>query len=380
MITGPGIENQMNFEPAYLQSIIHRNKPYHSCELLSWNCIPLGKNKEESSVFRVFCNVLNHKEKRVYALILKILKPDALRKESHHYYYWKREALVYQSGILNQLPAGIRAPECYAVEEKQNGDIWIWLEDINIENLQSDWSLHQMKKVSYLLGKFNGRYLSGTPLPAHSFLCRNWLKSWVNACTAYAKPIQVQKAIWDCYRNVIGHTSPAADIWNEYCLNRTRVNNLLETLDRLPRVFAHQDVHWDNIFIEQVEERHSIIAMDWQFASISGVGEELGRMFGYALLKGKIPVEMVEEYKESLFKNYLQGIRDSGWNGNANLPRFGFCAAAGSRFIMAFDKLLTALETGDGNSQKEKLSHLLLVVQALIDLAEESWNIRSQIT
>lgn len=195
---------------------------------------------------------------------------------------------------------------------------------------------------------------------------------------AYTKPIQEQKMIWDCYRNEFGHTSPA-DIWNDYCLNRTRVNSLLETLDRLPRVFAHQDVHWDNIFIEQVEESHSIVAMDWQFASISGVGEELGRMFGYALLKGKIPVGMVEEYKETLFKNYLKGLRDSGWNGNAHLARFGFCAAAGPRFIMAFDKLLTALEAGDGNSQKEKLSHLLLVVQALIDIAEESWNIRNQI-
>lgn len=88
---------------------------------------------------------------------------------------------------------------------------------------------------------------------------------------------------------------------------------------------------------------------------------------------------MVEEYKDTLFKSYLQGLRDSGWNGNANLARFGFCVAAGSRFIMAFDKLLTGLKSSDGYSQKEKLSHFLLVIQALLDMAEESWNIRSQI-
>ncbi|WP_036620622.1 hypothetical protein [Paenibacillus alvei] len=157
------------------------------------------------------------------------------------------------------------------------------------------------------------------------------------------------------------------------------MKSLLETLDLLPRVFAHQDVHWNNIYIEQLEESDSLIAIDWQFASISGVGEELGRIFGYALLKKKIPVEMVEEYKDTLFKSYLQGLRDSGWNGNANLARFGFCVAAGSRFIMAFDKLLTGLKSSDGYSQKEKLSHFLLVIQALLDMAEESWNIRSQI-
>lgn len=91
----------------------------------------------------------------------------------------------------------------------------------------------------------------------------------------------------DCYLSEFGNISAVADIWNGYSLNRTRVKSLLETLDLLPRVFAHQDVHWNNIYIEQLEESDSLIAIDWQFASISGVGEELGRIFGYALLKKK---------------------------------------------------------------------------------------------
>lgn len=376
-----GLENQTIIDTAYLQSIIHNIEPSISWELLTWGYVPLGKNKEESSVFRVFCTVLSNKEKKDHSLILKILKPDSFRNQINHYYYWKREALVYQSGLLNQLPTGIRAPKCYVVEEKSHGDIWIWLEDIDIETMQCDWSFNQMGKVSYLFGKFNGSYLSENSLPNESFLCHTWLRSWVEVCTAYAKPIQEQKVIWDCYLNEFNNIGAAvADIWNCYSLNRTRVKSLLETLDVLPRVFAHQDVHWDNIFIEQLEESDSLIAIDWQFASISGVGEELGRIFGYALLKNKIPVIMVEEYKETLFKSYLQGLRDSGWNGDAKLVRFGFCVAAGSRFIMAFDKLLTGLKAGHGKSQKEKLSHLLLVVQTLLDMVEESWNIRSQVS
>jgi len=379
-MTTPGLESHIIIDTAYLQSIICNIEPSKSCEIITWRYVPLGKNKEESSVFRVSYTFISNRDKKEHSLILKILKPDSRRNQINHYYYWKREALVYQSGLLNQLPSGIRAPKCYVVEEKSHGDVWIWLEDINIETMQCDWSFNQMGKVSYLLGKFNGSYLSGNSLPTETFLCNTWLRSWIKVCTSYAKPVQEQKVLWDCYIKELDIINATADyIWNCYSCSISRLRSLLETLNVLPRVFAHQDVHWDNIFIEQLEDRDSLVAIDWQFASISGVGEELGRIFGYALLKNKVPVNKVEQYKVALFQSYLQGLRDSGWNGDAKLARFGFCLAAGSRFIMTFDKLITGLKAGHGKSQKEKLIHLLLVAQALLDMVEESWDIKSQI-
>ncbi|MFE5319200.1 hypothetical protein ACFQ88_10870 [Paenibacillus sp. NPDC056579] len=254
--------------------------------------------------------------------------------------------------------------------------MWIWLEDIAIGSNQCDWSYMHMSKISYLLGKYNGDYLLGNPLPTDSFFCRTWMRSWVEVCTAYAKPIEEQKVIWDKHLNEFHGMS---ETWESYFHNRSRVNSLLETLEFLPRVFAHQDVHWDNIFLEQIDEHDSLMAIDWQFASISGVGDELGRMFGYALLKRKIPVNMVEEYKEELFLSYMQGLRAAGWDGNSTFARFGFTVSAALRFIMVIDKLLINLEAGNGISQKEKSSHLLLVSQALLSMADESWSIRSEI-
>lgn len=369
-------EKEIKIDPAYLQSLLRRIVPSKCIQLLSWNCSPLGKNKEESSVYKVCCTVLDNDRKQNYALILKILTSDSMRNHADHYYYWKREALVYHSGILNQLPIGIRSPLCYAVEEYPDENVWIWLQDIAIESIQSDWSFTHMCKISYLLGKYNGAYITGSPLPTESFLCHTWMRSWVEVCAAYAKPIEEQKVIWDtCLNDFKGKCS----MWELYDNNRNRVNSLLEILELLPRVFAHQDVHWDNIFIEQLNGSDSLIAIDWQFASISGVGEELGRMFGYALLKKKIPINKVAEYKEELFLNYMQGLRDAGWDGNSKLVRFGFTASASLRFIMVIDKLLSNLEEDDRINQKEKSSHLLLVTHALLKLAEESWNLRSQL-
>ncbi|KKO53155.1 hypothetical protein [Paenibacillus sp. DMB20] len=376
MMTTAKTGKEIKIDPAYIQSLLQRIEPSECLQLLSWNCSPLGKNKEESSVYRVSCTVLDHNRKQNYALILKTLKPDSIRNQVDHYYYWKREALVYHSGILNQLPPGIRAPICHAVEECPDGSVWIWLEDIAIESIQSDWSITHMRKISYLLGKYNGAYITGTLLPSEAFLCQNWMRSWVEVCTAYAKPIEEQKVTWDSYLNECNGKGP---MWVLYHNNRTRVNNLLETLELLPRVFAHQDVHWDNIFLEQLNGNDSLIAIDWQFASISGVGEELGRMFGYALLKKKVPVNKVAEYKEMLFLSYMQGLRDVGWDGNSKLARFGFTATASLRFIMVIDKLLSILQEDERMNQNDKSSHLLSVTQELLKMAEESWNLRSEI-
>ncbi|RJE88360.1 hypothetical protein D3P07_10145 [Paenibacillus sp. 1011MAR3C5] len=370
--------NTLVIDPACIQSHVQQIAPSVIRQLISWSCSPLGVIKEESSVYRVSCTVqFDDNSRRDYSLILKIAKPDSMRDEADHYYYWKREALVYQLGILSQLPEGIRAPQCYGVEEQADGDIRVWLEDLPIDTLHKDWTLAHMCEIYYALGKFNGAYLAGATLPADWFLCRAWMRSWVEVCTAYAKPIGEQKAIWDSHSS---ERCGSNGLWAQYLSNRRRASSLLETLERLPRVFAHQDVHWDNIFLAKGNGDSSLVAIDWQFASISGVGEDLGRMFGYALLKNMIPVDQASEYKEELFSSYVQGLRASGWEGDSKLARFGFATAASLRYIMVMDKLLRGLEEGSIKNEESNLSHLEAVTQELLHMAEEAWSLRNEIT
>jgi hypothetical protein len=47
------------------------------------------------------------------------------------YGYWRREADAYSSGVLEDLGASFEAPRCYAVEERSDGTIWLWLEAID---------------------------------------------------------------------------------------------------------------------------------------------------------------------------------------------------------------------------------------------------------
>lgn len=365
--------NTLVIDPACIQSHVQQMVPSEIRQFISWSCSPLGEVKEESSVYRVSSTVqLDDGSRQDYSLILKIAKPDPMRDEADHYYYWKREALAYQSGMLSQLPEGIRAPQCYDVEELTDGNVRVWLEDLPIDALHKDWTLTHICDIYYALGKFNGAYLAGATLPADWFLCRAWMRSWVEVCTAYALPVHEQKAIWDSH-------SGSNELWELYLYNRKRSSALLETLERLPRVLAHQDVHWDNIFMENENGNDSLLAIDWQFASISGVGEELGRMFGYALLKKKIPIDRVALYKEEIFSSYMQGLKAAGWEGDSKLARYGFLAAASLRHIMVMDKMLRGMEEGNSKNEESSTSHLIAVAQELLHMAEEAWHLRSEI-
>jgi hypothetical protein len=77
--------------------------------------------------------------------------------------YWKRETLVYQSGMLTDLPAGLCAPQCFATHEPLVDECWLWLEDIHESS--SEWTLEQFGLAARYLGRFNGAYLAGHPLP-----------------------------------------------------------------------------------------------------------------------------------------------------------------------------------------------------------------------
>jgi hypothetical protein len=51
------------------------------------------------------------------SLILKAVGPASGSLEPSTWGYWKREALVYQSGLLNDLPGDLITPRCLGIVE-----------------------------------------------------------------------------------------------------------------------------------------------------------------------------------------------------------------------------------------------------------------------
>ncbi|MBE1445138.1 phosphotransferase [Paenibacillus sp. OAS669] len=355
-----------------LQSVLNKKFPMDSNHIISWNIRPIGKIKPESEVHRIHCSFMSGSASSRCTVILKILRPDSNRAVEEHYYYWKREALVYQSGILGHLPLSVRAPLCYLIEERHDGSIWIWLEDMDEKRLDQEWAEEDQLRIAYEIGKFNGAYVTCNSLPTGSFLCRSWMDSWVQTIEDYSLGRGEQEAIW--YKHRLEEVNPHVS-WERFVTASSRIRPLLESLSGLPRVFAHQDIHSGNVYIEHSNGQNRIVVIDWQFASLSGVGEELGRMFGLMLRKPADPARYdIKNMKNALVEHYMAGLKEAGWDGDAACIKYGFAVSASLRFVMLMDKLLRAVEKPGYSVTKR--DHLLTVLQLMLDMAEEAWALR----
>ena len=90
-----------------------------------WELQPLKGGLEfDSSIYRLQGLAMAGGEARNWSLILKVIRPEKQFDDSRGYRYWKREALAYQSGLLQELPCGVTAPRCYDINENTDGSVW----------------------------------------------------------------------------------------------------------------------------------------------------------------------------------------------------------------------------------------------------------------
>ncbi|NIP97561.1 MAG: hypothetical protein GWO24_30675, partial [Akkermansiaceae bacterium] len=116
-----------------------------------------------------------------WTLILKALGGrgiDAEMLDPENWSYWKREILAYRSGMLTDLPDGLGTPRCYGVIEQPGDEFWIWLEDVR-DDIEGAWPLERFALAARHLGRFNGAYLTGHPIPNAAWLTRGRVRNWM---------------------------------------------------------------------------------------------------------------------------------------------------------------------------------------------------------
>jgi hypothetical protein len=115
-------------------------------------------------IYRVAGNAQMGEQVVPWSLVLKVSQVALGSPDPTSTWYWQREALVYQSGFLEQLRGGLVAPRCYAVHEPTEGEVWIWLEELH-DAEGPRWSLTRYGLAARHLGAFSGHYLSQEPAP-----------------------------------------------------------------------------------------------------------------------------------------------------------------------------------------------------------------------
>ncbi|PKO12195.1 MAG: hypothetical protein CVU39_25320 [Chloroflexi bacterium HGW-Chloroflexi-10] len=314
-----------------LNAIVRRSLRRESFEIQDWQMNQLGGgigNPVSVGLYRFQGSGQEHGEQVNWSVILKILQSPANlglvnmggSDDQTHWNYWKRELLIYQSGLLNSLPDGLVAPRCYEAIELPGNIGMLWLEDIS-DSSNGAWSLERYALTARHLGRFNGIYSSEATIPSYPWFGMQRNRNWVNL-------IDHWKTIpWENPRVLQRYPRPEANSFRRMLLENER---FLATLDLLPKTICHGDTYPTNFISRRLSDgQEQTVALDWALMGVEPLGDDLGQLvFGAQMnLKGTAQ----DEITEVLFEYYVEGLRDSGCRVDPQQVRFGFTASAALR-------------------------------------------------
>ena len=226
---------------AVLTPLVRRALSTDQVEVLERSCQPIGGGFSEALIYRFAGQARTPDGLMPWSLILKALSPaSTTNQEPASPEYWKREALIYQSGLLDTLPTGLAAPRCCGVVEQAGDEVWLWLEALVDE--ERIWSLDRYGLAARHLGQFNGASLVGRAVPHDVWLAREQRRERL----ALAEP-----GIRDL-RHLLSHrvfTNVFPQDTAERILRLwAERERLLALLERLPRTLCHGDAVRQNLF------------------------------------------------------------------------------------------------------------------------------------
>lgn len=366
------METTRKINLSVLQDCVRSTLKERDVLITNWQIEPIGVRKfnfTTAGIYRLHGTALKRNQELPWSLVLKIIQPEADEmNHPQHHNYWKREGLVFQSGVLHHIPNFIQVPECYMVEEKSETEVWIWMEEVKEDN-NGSWSLDDFSFIAHQLGRFHGAYTTDKfTLPNFEWVCQNWLQSWIKGCDHYA----VNPANY--FPSLEGNDTEMDTMMKKYMSIRQQEKTYLNALHTLPRTLSHHDMSQQNMYIRNSEENRELILIDWQYMSNSAIGEDLGKLFGVAMSQEDIPVNKAWECQGHLFNHYLQGLREAGWNGEARVARYGFATSVAYRSAWEVPKLLKLKVENTDQEAIEKYTQIVHIQMKFAEEVEELFN------
>jgi hypothetical protein len=238
----------------------------------------------------------------------------AASDDPRHWNYWKREALVYQTGLPGRL--GLGAPRLLGSAESLEGDI-----ELRLENVQGAHGAALSVADLEVTARALGRSQAAADLPVEDWLSRGFLRAYsgsrlvnwalIDDHAAWAQPL------------VREHFSPS--LRKGLVRLHAQRDRLLATMERLPRTVCHLDV-WPNNLIRRPDGE--VVLLDWAFVGDGALGEDIGNLIPDSVFDLLLPHDLLDDLDAALTRAYLDGLRDAGWEGDERAVRLGICASA----------------------------------------------------
>jgi Phosphotransferase enzyme family len=206
--------------------------------------------------------------------------------EPEHPYYWRREVCAYESGFLERLPGGVRAPRCRGCFERADGSVAVWLEAVP----ELAWTIDGYGLAARRLGRMQAAFAAA--LPREPWLSRRWLRAYLDLRLELTGPRDEEQEA------------------------------ALRALEAGPQTFCHLDFYPENLFGDGDDP----VLVDWAYCGIGALGEDPGNFVPDALLDGFVAPEQADQLERVVWEGYRAGLADGGWAGDERAVRFAFCA------------------------------------------------------
>ena len=316
-----------SIDSSILTPIVRKSLDRDSFRVQEWHVSHPGTgvgNPVSLGIYRFEGTGQDQDEQLPWSIILKVIQSPANVGQENlgegadqtHWNYWKREPLIYGSDLLESLPGGLTAPRCFGIVDLPGNIVWLWLEDIIGSNATA-WSLDRYALAARHLGQFNGSYLSERSLPSFPWLSQHRIQQWI-------EQVPWQTIPWE-HPLVLKHYPRLEKNSFQHLLSEHQ--RFLAKLRQLPQTLCHGDTYPTNLMSRDLSagQQHTV-ALDWALAGIAPVGSDLGQLvFGAQKNLKEINPDVVSN---SIFENYIDGLRDSGFTVEPQLVRFGYTAYA----------------------------------------------------
>ncbi len=321
------LEQLKGMDQVVLTEVVRKDLRNPDLIILDWTVEPLSHEKIIDTTGGLFC-FSGHGQSaeglQYWKVILKCINnPKAEKQDLRGWSYWQRESLAFQSGFLELLPPGLRAPRCYGVIESDNG-VWVWIEHIQ-EITGKQWSLEYFQRTARQLGRVQGAYLCGAPIVDQPWLSQSFFRSVWNEqgwWSGFMNPTFEENA----WQSPI--TQRGFDDRQKLCVLRllAEKERFFDVNDRLPQVLCHNDASRRNFLWSRSAQTgaEELVGIDWAFTGMGAIGNDLGQLLGTSIFFFEYSPANADMLEVALLDGYLAGLADNGVTVDVRLVRLGY--------------------------------------------------------
>jgi hypothetical protein len=348
-----------------------------SAEITAWNVVAdeyPAMTPSTASLERLIATTTDGRRVTVFAKTLQSIRhwpgfdsiPEVFRDAAIAGFPWHVEADVYASGLLANLPAGLRAPRILLIEELGEDRARLWMEDVAAP--AAPWDISRFQLAAHALGRLAGRFPAARLSGAVSFLGMGLRAFFRLRIESTVLPALRSERTWD---HPFMRAAAAVDpgLRQDLLSLADDAPLILDALDALPQALAHWDACPQNLLADP-ERADGFVAIDWSFTTAAPIGLDLGQLIAGLAQTGELDPAGLRDVHEAIVPGYLDGLRTEGIDADELAVRLGY---VGSLLLRSgFTGLpLELLERSDEPERATQFARRARYARFLLDLRPE---------